>query len=217
LFANAGILMNRLYLFLTAASVVFSGASIASFAQAPSLRKDTPIKIIEGGNRPRSHPKFLTVVKSRLRFVQAGEGSPAKPGGSDLSVEDCNCVFVLDGSTLRVRIVPPEGRPRETLSKRLLAMEGWYVTADYSTKPPSIVLAEKPTRYSRWLFIDARAAPSEGRCYFIKNENNREQNVWLGVESDDKTSNRGYVRRPILHSKKTCSFRVVYDDTDGSR
>jgi len=209
--------MNPLYSFVIGVSAVLSAASITSFAQSPPPRKDTPIRIIGGGNKPRSYPKFLTVVKDQLRFVQAGEGHPAEPGGSDLSVEDCNSAFDLDGDTLRVRIVPPEGRSKDTLSKKLLAVEGWYVTADYSTEPVSIVLREKATKYSHWRFISAKATPNEGQCYFIKNQDDRQQNVWLSMEGDDKTSNRGYVRKPILSSEKMYYFRIVSDETDGSK
>jgi len=176
--------------------------------------KSKPVNILT----PGEYPKFLTVFKERLIFVQAGEGGPAKRGGSDLPLRELSSCFVFEKSSfLRVRVTPSEGHKKSSLSKELLEKDGWYVTADYSKKSPELILTEKPSESSKWTLVPTGSTPEQRDCFFLRNMSGDGKAYWLGLESDAKTTNKGYVRMPVLSPDKTTYFRVVHDDTDGSR
>jgi hypothetical protein len=84
--------------------------------------------------------------------------------------------YVWDGTHLRIR--PGQYDEREW-SKEIIAKDGWYVTADYSTKPPRVILTKEPTEDSRWRFVEASSSH-----YFIKNENSGWKNAWLNLKED---------------------------------
>jgi hypothetical protein len=87
--------------------------------------------------------------------------------------------YFWDGTHLRVR---PGDDDKSRWSKEETAKDGWYVTADYSTKPPRVILTKEPTKDSRWRFVEA----SRGSHYYIKNENDRGKDAWLDMEDTGK-------------------------------
>jgi hypothetical protein len=88
--------------------------------------------------------------------------------------------FIWDGRHLRVR---PGESDKSQWSQEAIAKDGWYVTADYATKPPRVIVTERPTSASIWHFV---AAPKWGDFY-LKNENSPEKkDAWLLLEKRDK-------------------------------
>lgn len=137
--------------------------------------------------------------------------------------------YVWDGTHLQVH--PGEDDKREW-SKEAIAKDGWYVTADYSTKPPRAILTKEPNKDSRWRFVEA----SRPTHYYIKNENNRGKDAWLNLEEDtskryslvdkslsDAQGNRpnryweGSVYKAILSFGKKKEFFVNDIEDDGGR
>jgi hypothetical protein len=84
--------------------------------------------------------------------------------------------YVWDGTHLQVQV------DRRQWSKEAIAKDGWYVTADYSTKPPRVIVTKEPTKYSQWRFTGAKGH----QRYYIKNENDFGKDAWLHLEDTGK-------------------------------
>ncbi len=149
-----------------------------------------------------------------LMFVVFLEGGRTKSAPCDPPLPDLSLQFVRDGEMLRVKIVPRnvvvdrEGH----FSKRLLAKDGWYVTADFSTKPPQVILTEKPTEHSRWTFAWLPAGDRVQR--FIKNEDAPGKTLWLSMEEKGTTYRGGIARKPVL-STETKDYFWIGDANEG--
>jgi hypothetical protein len=112
---------------------------------------------------------------------------------------------------LRATIVPlGVDAKRDEVSKKLLAKDGWYIAADFSTDPPQVILTEKPAEGSRWAL---EAADSPGH-YFFKNEDALGKAVWLTMENEAKLYRDGVARKPILSAEK---HRFSIEDAESGK
>jgi hypothetical protein len=129
--------------------------------------------------------------------------------------------YFWDGTHLRVR---PGNDDKSQWSKEEIAKDGWYVTADYSTKTPRVILTKKPTKYSQWQFI-ATSTP-RSMLYFIKNENDQGKDAWLDMEDTGKRyswgqPDSGYrdvrVYKAILSFRNKRAMPVIDIEEDGGK
>ena len=140
--------------------------------------------------------------------------------------------FVWTGGTLasrRSRFVAHDGL------KEAAAKVGWYLTADYSTKPPRVILTKEPTVSSRWTFIGQSVSGSSSvRCY-LRNYNDDGKEAWLGMEKiatayckaqktpafaggDVKTRYwKTFVCKPVLSFTEKTPFDVLDVEEDGGK
>ena len=118
--------------------------------------------------------------------------------------------FAQDSTFLRFYAPPPE---RQALDK-LRAAHGAYVTADYSTKPPRVVLTKKPTKYSRWILEEKRFAGGGYRAY-IRNDNDLGKDSWLTIGAVQKTYRNVTLCAVILSFDTKTAFFV--EDEPASR
>lgn len=126
--------------------------------------------------------------------------------------KECCRMFELNNGTLRLY-----GDFGEKGVAKAGAKCGWYLTADYSTNPPGVILAEKPTKHSRWTITRIGVESA-----YIKNENPSGKDAWLSMEKEGvKTKADGadsvWLRRPILSfsEKDKLSYRVAaYDPNE---
>lgn len=183
-------------------SVFVVGASLVLFAQfivsgnEPWFGK-RPIRIKASRSTEKGTAE-LCVLGGELRFVSfwVNGRSPTKPGAPPLPGYAMR--FVRDGAHIRVLLQ----KDQPSRSKEVAAKDGWYVTGDYSTKPPSVILTKEPTKYSRWEFVSPRPG---GRIYqtcFLKNENDLGTDAWLSMENEGTTYQGGIAHAPILAVEK---------------
>ena len=71
--------------------------------------------------------------------------------------------------------------------EKRIEKDGWYLTGDYSTKPPRVILTKEPTKFSHWAFVETDKTPScgdpeEGIDRYIKNLNDEGEDAWLVME-----------------------------------
>ena len=145
-------------------------------------REGVPLNILDPSEH---HAGALAVVDGQVAFVTIANGRiTAKPGCAPLP--DWSDEFVRHGQTLCVKMHPRTldnaRRVKGDYSKELLAEDGCYVTADYSTSPPRIVLTEKPTKNSLWswsLVPRTGTVAYTSENYYIKNENDLGKETWL--------------------------------------
>jgi hypothetical protein len=179
--------------------------------------------------RPAKTQWFLSVVNGELAFsAPARNGSPT-PNAPSVPVDmfgksglpRITTRFTLEPgnwhtanpATIRV-VVDRELRAR---SKELAARHGCYLTADYSTDPPRVILTEKAERYSHWRF-EKTGGGDEGFDAFIENENDRGKRAWLSMEEKDTIYNytengrisKGGValRKLVLSYRKEMNFEI---------
>jgi hypothetical protein len=70
-------------------------------------------------------------------------GIPDSPPLPDYSLH-----FLRDGQMLRVKVAPRgAGVEKGIVSNKLLAKDRWYLTADFATDPPHVILTENPTKH----------------------------------------------------------------------
>lgn len=153
---------------------------------------------------------YLILMNGELGFFARGV-APSDPNtrsiptkGGQASQDGC---FTVDGAMLRMD-VRKEHRER---FKEQDAKHGWYLTADYSTDPPSVILAKKPTKYSEWTFEKIRWEGSgpEGYDVYIKNDNDLGKPAWLSMaDKGIRYKGGSELRKPIL-SKKKIPFYVA--------
>jgi hypothetical protein len=141
-----------------------------------------------------SNDKVLFQGRRRGQLTEAhSTTTPAKK-----KLELLSCHFLKDGAMIIVKA-----------QNHGIEKHGWYLTGDYSTKPPSIVLTEKPTKYSRWTIVDGphRGDPEEGINKYIKNENDQGKEAWLSMEDKDCEGGSGF-RKPVLSFEKKTLYYI---------
>jgi hypothetical protein len=188
--------------------------AVATTSATQEPRKGVPLKVLSSGDLDAG---ALVVLGANLRFVVEHTESgliPNSPGAPPLP--DQSSYFVRDNDFLRVKMhalsIDSKTNIEGTFSGDLLAKDRWYVTADYSTKPPRVILTQKPTKYSRWSWdYVPRTGPPwyDSKDYYIKNENDLGKDAWLAVAKEGKTYHGGVARRPILSFDKKTLFDVV--------
>jgi hypothetical protein len=96
-----------------------------------------------------------------------------------------------------------------------------YLTADYSTDPPSVKLAAAPTEFSRWKFT-----PAERKgAYYIENINKLGKHAWLAPDPTPAAIEQaGYstttvveYRRAILSFNTKIAFSLALQNYDALR
>lgn len=153
------------------------------------------------GVSARSH-WTLCVFKESLRFT--ADGCTRLPGtdAPDFpNTTDGFRLFAKDGVRLRLYITDDKQSLKDQAIK-----QGWYVSGDYSTDPPSVTLTQEPTKYSSWKFVDD-TADDNGHICFIKNENDLNKDEWLYFEDKGIVYKNGAEhRKPILSPDKKVLF-----------
>jgi hypothetical protein len=122
--------------------------------------------------------RMLSITDGKLCFMtNASDGTKPSPSTPSVAkVPDYSFGFVRDSSFLRVFIYADD----RAKSKELAATHGWYLSGDYATTPPRVVLTKKPTKYSRWKFIKVpKEFGSDGYYAHIKNENDLGKDAWF--------------------------------------
>jgi hypothetical protein len=102
-------------------------------------------------------PTFYTIVHEKVRAVMLIDGEPMilastshQPDPQARQYESSSAVFSIVSTEKGQLIV---ARPMATHDKQNVAnssLEGTYMTADYSTDPPSIKFAKEPEKGSYW-------------------------------------------------------------------
>lgn len=109
--------------------------------------------------------------------------------------------YVWDGTHLRIH---PGEDDKRVWSKEAAAKDGWYVTADYSTSPPRVIVTKEPTKYSAWQFVRG----SQAGFYYIKNENDLGKDAWLGLEDTGKLYS--HVQKVPVTPGASAEFNIRY-------
>jgi len=181
------------------------------YARESESEKVTPITIATNDANGDTS-KILCVVGTELMFFQWKSSEAPAAETPSLSLG-----FAIDHAFLRVKIVPPEGKRKTDFPKDLLAKDGWYVTADYSTKTPHVILAEKPTKYSKWTIHNIPVARGQDHHHYFQNQNDSRKDVWLSMEARGRKYVDGIARMPILSAERNYFFVIEAYDPDGSR
>jgi hypothetical protein len=115
--------------------------------------------------------------------------------------------FTRDGATLQIYIAEDE----RALSQVQVQEHEWFLTGDYATTPPSVILTKEPTKYSRWTFVNkSETRSSEGGRAYIKNENDLGKEAWLSVDGKGIVFRQGWeIRQPILSFDCKTEFDVT--------
>jgi len=117
---------------------------VAFVTAVPSLAICGPICIRHSGSISDNAARKgeLCVLDGEIRFVTFSENRDVPVAPDAPPLPDFSRYFVRDGQMLRVKIVPLHGDADNEgdFSEKLLAKDGWYVTADFSTDPPQVVL-----------------------------------------------------------------------------
>jgi len=185
-------------------------------AQDKPVNRERPIRIQGVALGTKNSPiAELCVLDGELMFIVTFENYriPGTPG--DPPLPDFSLQFIKDGQLLRTKVVPintvidRQGK----FSKQLLAKDGAYVTADFSTDPPKVILTEKPTEHSRWTFVnrDGQGLGYDGISDVtvrLKNEGAPGKAIWLSMEKKGTTYRGGIARTPILSAEKEEYFFI---------
>jgi hypothetical protein len=111
--------------------------------------------------------------------------------------------FVVDGARLRVLV----DKDQLERSKVQADKDNWYLTADYSTPSPRVILTKVPTKSSHWRFVDAKFS-GDAYLTFIWNENEQGKGGWLTMGNVVKAYRDGTLREAILSSDKKTRFEL---------
>lgn len=190
----------------------------------PPQKKEWGMRIFNRGsvNKEETPKEELCVLDGDLMLVAFRVYGQSPGGPNDPPLPHYSLRFVLESlvtvrrdglaatAKLRVKLAPRPTNLEHNYSKALLAKDGWYVTADFSTDPPQVILTERPEKGSRWALVDADVP---GR-YLIKNEDAAGKAVWLTMEKEGKTYRGGIARKPILSEQKD---RYWIGDADSGR
>lgn len=183
-----------------------------AFGQDPTAYEKRSIRIRHSGSvaNQNIHKGELCVLDGDFMIVAFGDNGTIPGAPSDAPLPDYSLHFRVLQGTLRVKMAPRnividrQGK----FSQKLLTKDGWYITADFATDPPRVVLTEKPTEHSQWsLVLTPKDTPFASR-WFIKNEGAPGKAVWLSMEKDGKTYRGGVVRKPILSAEKKDYFWI---------
>lgn len=111
--------------------------------------------------------------------------------------------FVMDGKHLRARVLSEDLLPSEELidvsREKVLEKNGWYVTADYSTNPPQVLLTKEPTQYSQWSIFPSRG----GQAFGFRNENDLKKDAYLKPADAGFRDAPADACRPVLTPEKS--------------
>jgi hypothetical protein len=139
------------------------------------------------------------------------------PMGADIPKLDDTSLwndFHRVGKTIRVDI--PEDRRGQM--KKSAAKDGWFLTADYSAKPPRVVLTKEEGKYSHWLFVHINNPPiggNDSNC-FVRNENDLGKPAWLAIEKGgvfrETRLSTFILRKPILSFDTKTKFDIGNPD-----
>ena len=122
--------------------------------------------------------------------------------------------FMWDGAHLTAH---PLEDDKSEWPKESAAVEGWYVTADYSTMPPRVILTEKPTKYSKW---DFEPGTRDGN-YYLKNVGSPEKDAFLVLQDSGKRTPAGdpkgaVIKNAILSTTDKTDFTIAdLEDENG--
>jgi hypothetical protein len=123
--------------------------------------------------------------------------------------------FKRDGAYIRTHVV----EYGQDVPKLLAERNGWYLTADYSTESPTVVLTRVPAKHSEWDFVDVKdpdLTDDEAFAAQIKNRNVSAKAVWLDMQRKGIVYQGGKeVCRPALSSDRQRSF--VIRDADAGK
>jgi hypothetical protein len=157
-------------------------------------RKGTPLAI-----------GILMMDEARLGAFHLEQVKAATPGAMPLP-SFYRVHYMWDGVHLRVR---PAADEKREWSEKLAKHEGWYVAADYSTKPPSVILAKEPGIGSRWQFVPT----SRKSHYYIRNEVDGRMDTWLNFQ--DRRLQYSFIDKTLSDSQGVRQNRYwdakVYD------
>jgi hypothetical protein len=117
--------------------------------------------------------------------------------------ESISTSFLIDGSSVRVLV----SSDQRVHSKVQSEQANWYLTADYTTTPPRVILTKEPSKSSRWRFIDAKFS-GDAFLSFIWNENDQGKGGWLAFGKVIKAYGDGTLREPILSSDEKKRFQL---------
>ena len=134
-------------------------------------------------------------------------------------------LFRMSGDTIRVFVRAGNleaGRLNEHDAKH-----NYYLTGDYSTVPPQVILTKTPEKCSHWEKVPVD--PSKGTVadiFFLRNKNDLGKDAWLwyGNEGEDlitsppgaKQPSIGWYAKPILSFDQKLAFQIIrYDGPDG--
>jgi hypothetical protein len=207
---------------LTALAAFASPLFLPQCSENIARAKDWPIRIKHRGllsDRDATKSE-LCVLDGEVMFVSFRENSQRPGGPDDPPLPDFSLQFLWrgpivvpragDSGMLRAKIKQIGVRDKGNVSAKLLAKDGWYVTADFSTDPPQVVLTEKPTKGSSWASVNA----DYPACYLFKNVDAPGEAVWLTMAKEGKTYRGGIARKPILSTEKS---RFFIDDANSGK
>jgi hypothetical protein len=156
-------------------------------------------------SRNVDHAKWrLAVANGELLFVARPRDDPTEARSSSKAVQKTLALqsfnFFKDGAMIRVR---NQGGKTEK--------DDWYLTGDYSTKPPHVIVTKEATKYSRWTLVQApnTSDPEEGINRYLKNENDQGKDAWLSMEDKGVRYKGGEVweaRKPTLSAEKKAPY-----------
>jgi hypothetical protein len=168
----------------------------------------------------------MMVVKSDVVFWP--EWRIEKPGAKRIRShfpKYCVLFFYRDGAMLRLKVKKdhlrimatkkkagtPEHSKEDPIAKEIqeiIDKDGWYLSGNYSTDPPRVVLTKKPTKYSRWSFLKTpKYYGSDGYSCFFKNENDLGKEAWLYFEEKGTRDKKGIeLHKAILSPKKKVPY-----------
>lgn len=220
------IVMNRLTISGATASLLVMGLcatlafaeKIGGYGSFPGF--DGPFTILIWG----SGNTYLYALNGDLGFFTAAK-RPADANAPRLPPYDRRGLpkFKVTDRT-RLRLYAPYKTGDERTAKFLNSKDGWYLTADYSTDPPRVVLAKKRTKYSEWEFEITHHRPN-GFDAYVKNKNAKGKFAWLAAakkgivykvqQPDPQFHEDTGVRKAILSYKKTTAFFFLDTVADG--
>jgi len=191
-----------------------SGALVAFRVAAAGNPRDAK-RICICARAEEEHSKsyvYLCLFENELGFLSANrmEAPRDAPVLGHKSVS-----FMRDGAYIRTHVV----EYGQDVPKLLAERNGWYLTADYSTESPTVVLTKEPTKHSEWDFVDVKdpdLTDDEAFAAQIKNRNVSAKAVWLDMQRKGIVYQGGkVVCRPALSSDQKRSF--VIRDADAGK
>jgi hypothetical protein len=144
------------------------------------------------------------VFVAEWRPVPKGKDLPRVP--ADSGIREVPLKFAWGSDTLRLHVPPDD--PKYVKMEKQAAKKGWYLSGDYTTDPPRVILTKEATKYSHWKFVDEKYNGDATACY-LKNENDLHKDAWLLVEKKGTLYKGGVeVRRFVLSPTEKTQFAL---------